>query len=349
MRQYIQDLVERHVGRGKYSGESNIMLRCPFHKGGGETKPSFSVNVDLGIFQCFTCKISGNIIKLLKLLGMPSHVVVAETEIIRQGLKDNQERLKWKKRKDWVARDPFLAQTILPEVTLRPYLWCPTKLVDAGFSPEWLQYMEIGFDRVNNRITYPVRDLYGNLAGISGGSVIAGQFPKYKVYKGRWQDPQTKRWIPSDYGQWFDEKYPDYDFHNHHYLWNFDSVYPRLFFGVKADDYLVIVEGFKACLWLLQNGYQNTVALMGSSLSERQSSLLHRLSCNIVLFLDQDDAGRKGTENIARELRLRQQGVFIAQYPYVDDCQPDDLTPAEVAAAISGAQTYSHWMKERTA
>ena len=27
MRQYIQDLVERHVGRGKYSGESNIMLR----------------------------------------------------------------------------------------------------------------------------------------------------------------------------------------------------------------------------------------------------------------------------------------------------------------------------------
>jgi DNA primase len=346
VRQNVIDLIERHIGKGRFSGESHIMLRCPFHKGGEETKPSLGVNVDLGIFQCFTCKTSGNIIKLLKLLGLPSHVVDAETEGLRKELQDNQERLKWKKRKEILTADPFLATTLLPETMLRHYQFIHTKLTDAGFSREWLEYMDVGFDRVNNRITYPIRDLYGHLAGMSGGATIAGQYPKYKVYEGRRKDPNTGRWLTSDYGEWFDEKYPDYEFHNHHYLWNYDSVYPRVFFGRDENPYIIVVEGFKACLWMLQNGYLNTVALMGSSMSDRQCSLIHRLSATVILFLDQDDAGRKGTRQIGRVLRKQQPGVHIAHYPYADECQPDDLGPAEVTAAIQGAITYPQFEKE---
>jgi DNA primase len=344
MRQHVIDIIERHIGKGRFSGESHIMLRCPFHKGGEETKPSLGVNVDLGIFQCWTCKTSGNIIKLLKLLGLPSHVIDTETEGLRKELEDNQERLKWKKRKEILTCDPFLAPTLLPETLLRPYRFIHAKLTDAGFNQQWLEYMEIGFDRVNNRITYPIRDLYGNLAGMSGGATIAGQYPKYKVYQGRHKDLNTGHWIPSDYGEWFDEKYPDYEFHNHHYLWNFDAVYPRVFFGKNPS--VIIVEGFKACLWLLQNGFLNTVALMGSSMSDRQCSLIQRLSTNVVLFLDHDDAGRKGAKQIGKEIRKLQPGVQIAHYPYAEDCQPDDLTPAELTAAIQGAVTYPQFMKE---
>ncbi len=346
MRQHIVALVERYVGRGKFSGESNLMCRCPFHKGGEETKPSFSVNVDLGIFQCFTCKVSGNIIKLLKLRGVSDSIIDAETHDLREELKDNQQRLKWQKRKEWITRDPFLAQTILPEAMLIPYRFCPLRLVEAGFAPELLQHLEVGFDRTNNRITYPIRDLYGNLAGISGGAAVAGTFPKYKVYKGTYQDPESKRWIPSDYGDWFQEKFPDYDFHNHHYLWNFDSVYPSLFFGNQENPYLIITEGFKACMWLIQAGFLNTVALMHSTMSERQRSLVSRLSVNIVLFLDNDPAGREGTRRIARELRQQQPGVYVARYPVVDDCQPDDLTPAEVVTSVQGSRPYPEWEKE---
>lgn len=346
MRGNIVALVERYVGRGKFSGESNIMFRCPFHKGGEETKPSFSVNVDLGIFQCFTCKTSGNIIKLLKNLGVSDSVIDAETHELRKELDENRERLKWKKRADWLTRDPFLAQTVLPEAMLRPYLWCPTRLVEVGFQPELLQRMEIGFDRVNQRITYPIRDLYGNLAGISGGASVAGQYPKYKVYKGGYKEPFKGYWVPSPYGDWFDEKFPDYDFHNHHFLWNFDSVYPSLFFGHQENPYLILTEGFKACLWLIQNGYLNTVALMHSTMSERQASLVHRLRVNVILFLDNDPAGREGTRKIARELRKQQPGVFIAQYPHAEDCQPDDLEPEMVLAAIKGSKPYPQWERE---
>jgi DNA primase len=355
MRQYILSLVERYVGRGKQSGESNLMCQCPFHD---DKSPSFSVNVDLGIFQCFSCKRSGGIVKLLKLLQVPDKVIDEETEGIRDEIQANRLRLKWKKQKEWTTTDPFLAQTILPEAMNRPFMYAPlpggnsmrvlpTKLTEAGFDPEWLNYMEIGYDRFQQRITYPIRDVYGNLAGFSGGASLPDQVPKYKVYQGKRRDPGSGRTINGDFGPSFDEDYPDYQFNNLHHLWNFDSIYPSLFFGRDENAYLIIVEGYKACLWLLQSGYTNTVALMGSTLSDHQASLLHRLSVRIVLFLDNDPPGRKATRSIGRKLVLEQPGVFIAQYP-ADTRQPDDLTPAEVAAAISGSVPYPHWIKGAT-
>jgi DNA primase len=88
------------------------------------------------------------------------------------------------------------------------------------------------------------------------------------------------------------------------------------------------------------------VALMHSTMSERQASLVHRLQVNVVLFLDNDPAGKEGTRRIARELRKQQPGVYIAQYPYVDDCQPDDLTPEQVVTSIQGAKPYPIWERE---
>lgn len=345
MRHYIRDIVTRYLGRGRQSGESNLILRCPFHKGGQETKPSFSVNVDLGVFQCFTCHTAGGIVKLLKLLQIPDSTIDAELKDIRQALDDSRKKLKHQKIAQYVMRDPFEATVILPETILRPYRWCPTGLVQQGFDPRWLEYMEVGFDRQNQRITYPIRDLYGNLAGISGGATYAGQNPKYKVYEGRRKDLATNQWIPSMYGDWFDEDYPGYLFHNRDFLWNFDQVYPRLFFGKEVNPSLIIVEGFKACLWLLQNGYWNTVALMGSTISARQRDLLSRLDVSFILFLDNDEAGIKGMTQIGRELFQKHSGVYLARYPNAEECQPDNLQLSGISAAISSAIPYPHYTK----
>lgn len=344
MRQRVLDLIERHLGRGHFSGEENVSVRCPFHKGGQETRPSFSINVTNGVWQCFTCKANGSLPKLLRGLGLPRHIVDAELKDLRGELEANRHKILWKKRMVWQTTDPLLAPTILPETLLKPYEYLPLNLVNAGFDPAWLQWLEVGFDRTNNRVMYPIRDVYGNLAGMSGGSVIAGTIPKYKVYQGKHIDPMSGKDIGSDYGPWFDEQYPDYVFHNHDYIWNFDQVYPRMFFGRETQT-LVIVEGFKACMWLLQHGYQNTVALMGSSMSDRQRNLLHRLNAHIVLFLDNDWAGKVGTDSIARELQQFQPGVRIAQYP-ADTSQPDDLEPDELSAAIQGSEPYPIWKRK---
>jgi 5S rRNA maturation endonuclease (ribonuclease M5) len=342
MRQKILSLVERYLGRGHFSGEDNISVPCPFHSTKDGTP--FSVNVTNGVWQCFSCHISGPLHKLLHGLGLPRITIEAELKDIRGELEANRKRLEWKKRTQWQARDPFLADPILPETLLKPYEWCPLNLVQAGFDMQWLQWLDIGFDRAHQRVMYPIRDVYGNLAGFSGGAVIAGTHPKYKVYQGQHTDPISGKVVGSDFGIWFDEQYPTYKFSNHHYLWNFDQVYPRLFFG-KEEQTLIIVEGFKACIWLLQHGYSNTVALMGSSLSDHQRNLIHRISARVVLFLDNDQAGQEATDDIAFKIRQFQPGVTIAQYP-ADTKQPDDLVPEELAAAITGSETYPQWKRK---
>lgn len=348
MRQQILSLVERYLGRGHFSGDDNISVRCPFHKDGKETRPSFSVNVTNGVWQCFTCHTAGSLPKLLRALGLPRHRIDSELKDVKDELAANRARVDWNKRARWQSRDPFLAPQILPETLLKPYEWCPTNLLKSGFDQQWLHWLDIGFDRINNRVMYPIRDVYGNLAGMSGGAVVAGVYPKYKVYQGRHVDPLTQKEVGSDYGIWFDEQYPDYVFHNHNYIWNFDQVYPRIFFGKERHDNLILVEGFKACIWLLQHGWVNTVALMGSSMSDHQRNLIHRLDCRVILFLDNDGPGRDATDDIARRIRHFQPGVLIAQYPTADECQPDDLVPEEITAAIQGAETYPQW-KRRTA
>ena len=344
MRDQIVAVAEKYLGRGKFSGGENMSVKCPFHKGGEESKPSFSLNVGNGVWHCFTCKVSGPLPLLLRLLGLPRNVIDAELKDLRAVLLENAASLKWKKRAEWLTKDPFLADTVLPETILKPYELCPTKLVDAGFDPAWLQWMDVGFDRNNDRITYPIRDMYGNLAGISGGAAL-GQFPKYKVYQGRKKEYNSDNYIESDYGPWFDELYPNYHFHNHKFLWNFDQVYPRLFFS-NDTQWLIITEGFKACLWMLQHGWANTVALMGSSMSDHQRNLLHRLKANVLLFLDNDEAGQRGTDKIAKELRKFQPGILIARYPGTEAMQPDDLTPEELSVAITGAYTYPEWKEK---
>lgn len=345
MRHDVLDLVQRHFGRVRPSGQSNVTLRCPLHKGGQEKTPSFSINVDQGLYHCFTCHASGTIPHLLKLIGLPQEQIDIETQSIRAALSENRDKLRWRKRAQWVSEDPFSATSPLSETMLRTFEWCPTKLTDVGFNPDLLRNMEIGFDRRNNRITYPIRDLYGTLAGFVGGTVFAGEYPKYKVYQGR-RRGLDGQWIAGDYGEWFDEQYPNYTFKNHDYIWNFDRVYPRLFFTKEVEQTLIIVEGFKACLWLIQNGFWNTVALMGSYMSERQLEHFRRLQCRFVLFLDNNEAGQKGTERIGKTLYSVTSGVHIAQYPpdADDGCQPDNLAQHEIQASLLGTH-YPHWKR----
>ena len=49
-----------------HRGGSKYTVQCPFHKDGNETNPSMSVDDDLGLYKCFACGASGNIITYLR-------------------------------------------------------------------------------------------------------------------------------------------------------------------------------------------------------------------------------------------------------------------------------------------
>lgn len=347
MRDYVIDIIQRHVSdRIKKSGEGQILVQCPFHKGGQERKPSFSVNVDEGLFHCFTCHESGNIPMLLRQLGLPAHSIDAEIAPFKDQLAASRAMKKLKKEAAFIANDPFRASTVLSEAIISGFQWCPTQLTQAGFSWEWLQYLQIGVDRRNQRITYPIRDIYGNLAGFSGGATMAGQNPKYKVYRGKTKSFDGAHVIPSDYGEWFDDEYPQYEFQNHDYIWNYDKVYPRIKFSQEVET-IIVVEGFKACIWMLQHGFRNTVALMGSYLSERQKQLLLRVNANVLLFLDNDEPGINATQNIGNILLRSIPAVWHVEYEkHHDGCQPDDLDTNFLRNMVNNPRRFRRQKKD---
>jgi DNA primase len=342
MREQILALLAKYLpGPFKPSGSSNILTRCPFHKGGEEKTPSFSVNVEKAIFNCFTCHESGNIQQLLRMMNIPRVTVDAEAAFLRPLLDKNREMALFEKKHVFVDRDPFKADYILPESILGVYEWMPLKLVEDGFDPNLLKYLEVGFDKANLRITYPLRDMYGNLAGFSAGATQADQKPKYKVYQGG-KRLANGYYSPGDFGPWFDEQFPGYRCENHDFLWNYDRVHPRVVGNPGKDSVVYVVEGFKACMWMIQNGYINTVALMGSYISDRQQQMLHRLGGTVVLCLDNDDAGKMGTIKIGELLWNPMYGrIKVINYPKGDTVtQPDDYEPQALYQMVNESKSF---------
>lgn len=358
MREHVLALLDKYLpGSIRPGAGGNVLLKCPFHKGGEERRPSFSINIDVGLFNCFTCHVAGDVRYLLKLLGLPRSQIDAEIKVIEPELEANYRRKEFEKKHFFSNTDPFQARVVLPEALLGVYDWCPTKLLEDGFTMELLRDFEVGFDRLGNRITYPIRDMYGHLAGISGGRTLPNQEPKYKVYRGGFRDSVTHQWVTGDFGDWFDEQFPNFRCDSHNFLWNFHRVFPRVMQAPSgADDRVFIVEGFKACLWMVQNGFLNTVALMGSSISEAQQRMLHRVGGKVMLLLDNDNPGRSATRKVGKALWEPLHGrVSVVPYPTedvkmslqgVEDTQPDDYEAQGLHEMVESSLPFNVYLTQ---
>jgi len=327
----VIEIVQKYISPKWKTSGVNIGIKCPFHKDGNERRESFYINVETGLFYCHTCKVSGTISRLLNDLGISKHIIDIETEDIRKLEYENKKNRAIASELSFRV-NPYKANPVLSETVLLNFKCDFNPL--PQFEDKWIKYMEIGFDKYLNRIIYPIRDIYGSLAGVSGGRVNPEDEPKYLIYRGGYSDP-FGRWVPSNYGLWFDSEYPNYQFKKTNTLWNYDRVYARMFHNTEDKD-LFIVEGFKACISRVQNGYSNTVALMGSSVGEKQFNLLTRLNCSITLFLDNDEAGIKGTKLLALSL-YRTNKIYIVKYP-PNKNQPDSFNKEELKAAIEGRE-----------
>jgi DNA primase len=84
---------------------------------------------------------------------------------------------------------------------------------------------------------------------------------------------------------------------------------------IRAQDQVVIVEGYLDVIALHQAGFSNAVSPMGTALTEYQLRMLKRFSRRIVLALDADAAGDKAT---LRGLQVARQALDREQDPVFD-------------------------------
>ena len=93
------------------------------------------------------------------------------------------------------------------------------------------------------------------------------------------------------------------------------------------------MEGFFDCLRVHQAGYGNVVALMGTSISDRQSELLDTYFRELVVILDGDDAGRRAS----RVLAARWPAAHMAWVPA--GLQPDQLSSEGIERILRSASS----------
>lgn len=333
----IADLVAPYLDRVK-GGQRNLNARCPFHD---DHSPSFSINVQTGAWICGGCKLKGGLTTFFQLLGMKRHQVDNLIEPVRYLLDQQRVRDRRKTRNRFKRSDPFKGERALRESILGVFDFAPLDLIDKGFDPKVLRAFDIGYDRNRDRIIYPIRDLYGSLVGVSGRSVI-GEKPRYKVYRGGFLDQEGTKHA-GDFGEEFDELYPGYEINPKNYLWNAHQVCPAVISNAE-DEPIFIVEGYKAALWMIQNGFTNTVATMGSSMSRVQYDIIARLGGPKVMFYDNDRAGIEGTLRVGKWLSKIGQVECVVPFPWAK--QPDDLNGNGLRTVVNNRVRFQKWKRE---
>lgn len=138
-------------------------------------------------------------------------------------------------------------------------------LLDAGLVSE----REAGgiYDRFRHRIVLPIRDQRGRMTGFGARTLDPEGIPKYL------NSPQTDIF---DKGK---------------ILFGLDKARK----AIRAQDQVVIVEGYMGVLAPHQHGFENVVATMGTALTEHHLRLIKRFTRRIILAMDSDAAGIKAT------------------------------------------------------
>jgi DNA primase len=320
MSESLKQLLSPYLEKSKPSGNENVLAICPFHRkpdGSKERNPSFSMNVYNGLWHCFSCHAGGNLYTFLRDVGVSRH------EIDRD-YKDHieQARSRGPKTVEYAELEEPTDDPPLPESFLGLFDYCPTVLTDDGFPPELLRSFDVGFDLKHLRITFPLRDHEGRLVGISGRA-LEDINPRYKVY---------------------DTEYLDFGMPKRHLkkgalIWNLHAVLARWSFIAHKDRYLIVTEGYKATMRVVQAGLPNTGALMGSSVTHQQKRLLSRLGCPIYLMFDNDIPGREGQASVGRKL-CNSSLLRVMSY---DAQQPSDLSLQEIQEAFNQATPFAQW------
>lgn len=310
----IRSLEGLGKGRIRKSGPDNMILRCPFHD---DASPSFCMNIRNGLFICYGCEVTGNFRKFLELLGMSRHDIQVHYGVTLEELSKRAPPPKDRANPELVME----SNRWIEEDLLGLFHHCPEKLLEEGFTEETLLHFGVGVDKHHGRITFPLRDIEGHLVGISGRAMTAAQEPRYKVYE-------------QEYRQW---GLPPYNTDKSFLLWNAHKLHTTM---TAAHDRppVVVVEGFKAAMWLHQAGFPFVVALMTKRISDTQWYILHRWWGSYYLMLDNDAAGIGGTIKVSGRMEKAGMSIRIVEY---DGLQPTDVPLDVIPACIHTAETYN--------
>jgi DNA primase len=210
-----------------------------------------------------------------------------------------------------------------------------THLAAAGFKVEEMiasgmliggDDIPVAYDRFRHRVTFPITDLRGRVIAFGGRALDANAPAKYL------NSPDTPL------------------FHKGQILFNAHRAR-----GPAHDkDRVVAVEGYMDVIALTEAGFAETVAPLGTALTEEQVKLLWRMSEEPILCFDGDAAGRKAAfRAVETALPLLKPGFSVRFAFLPGGLDPDDLVrqkgPQAFAAELGKTRALFDVLWEREA
>lgn len=291
---------------------------CPFHS---DTHPSMMVNTSKGIAKCFACGSGGNVVSFIQKYETEiNHNAISTVEAMQKAIDIQHLNIVLSQNNKMPLTEEQKKQKTLSNILKDAITICEnnlkTKNIDGertldylksrnlseqiinnfhiGFNPTYdnitnnllskynmKDLIEVGItkeskndyiDIFSHRIMIPIFDQYGNPVGF-GARVLGDAKPKYI------NTMATPLFNKSEL------------LFNYHKAKSFARNYE-----------MIVVEGYMDVISANAMGFANTVGIMGTALTKEQIELLKKLKCEIILSLDNDDAGKNAMIRVIPEL-----------------------------------------------
>lgn len=324
----FSDVLAHYGVEVKAKGGQHIgFCPLPTHQG-KRNSPSFSANLERGIFHCFGCHAKGNVLDFAVLMngGQPDDGAAlrkAAVELQARFCDEPQAAPSAKKAVVPKAGDSETKQFEF-DVAVNPPLDFELQGLDAshpyllgrGFVKETIAQFGLGFcarGSLAGRIAIPLHDSEGRLIGYAGRVVddeaISEDNPRYRLPTTRERDGRV------------------IEFRKTLFLYNgYRFTTPR--------DSLIVVEGFPSVWWLTQNGFGKVVATMGAECSDEQAELIVRLVTpdgHVLAMPDGDKAGERFAQTLLSKISPHR---LVRWVRLEDGQQPTDLSAAKLKSLV---------------
>jgi DNA primase len=310
---------------------------CPIHNGKNPTQ--FRVDTERNIWNCFSeCKQGGNVLDFIaKKEGVAIHDAAIKAcqwfgiplEENKSNSSSDYESARSRVGSPKAASKPKLKAVSAPDAS-RPEENTPNQPLKFRLehlheeAPYLTQTRSLTLQTINE---FGLGFFKGEKGLMVGRVVIPIHNPKAELvaYAGRWPgepaEGTPKYMLPKNFRKALE-------------LFNIHRALKE-----PPEQPWVIVEGFFDAIKLHQHGFRKVVALMGSSMSPAQETLMRqhlKPDSHTILMLDEDAAGIAGSENIAARIA---KFCFVKVHVFgKPEGQPEYLSTAELKQILGDAR-----------
>ena len=284
---------------------------CPFHD---DHSPSMSVSKEKQIYTCFSCGATGNVFKFLQdyenisfmeavskcaeiagiSLSVPNQYERKKNkyqelydiyEVSQKFYQNNMNSIQAKEAKEYLYKRELddsiikefgiglsLADSSMLTKLLKKKKYSDKDLLKSGLVGEASNKVDL-CDLYRNRIMFPLHDSRGYLVAYNG-----------RAYHGE----TSNKYINTKETPIFKKREILYNYH-------------RAKEGARVKKEIIIMEGPMDVIRAYTIGITNVVASLGTAFGSEQAMLVRKLSNNVILCFDGDDAGLKATKSALEE------------------------------------------------